>query len=210
MKLPTRPTVLVIGDSHAKMFDRAGTCAVAHFGPLTMRRLSKPGSLADQLNKKPRYRALATRTREMLLLSAGEIDVRCHLARLDGEGIDIAEYCRSMSQNVVAALTAASDSFGLQAGVLELPPVARRHDDPAFPTVGSVADRLAFRTTLNQCLSDSCEDAGASFVLLPRVVTDRDEFAAISWLRDSVHLRRSVGVAVAVREKWGWSGRRMV
>ncbi len=151
-------TELWIGDSHAQHFNRGRTPArlfrgrdgqfVYHHGPRLMYSIASRGFDRQVLSFARLVRGVSPPGRLLLVLTAGEIDVRCHLvpqSSRPGFSFDFVDA-------YVSRAAALADVLGAETVVLAMhPPVSPSAPDRReYPVRGSGEDRIAMSEQLRR------------------------------------------------------------
>lgn len=155
-----RPTELWIGDSHAMAVNREVTNAmfmrapegqlILRCGPRLMFSLARDGFPPRVMRVARLVRRAGRRGALLPVFSAGEIDVRAHLAaRPDASYAFVAEYVARCLE-VAELLRAERVGF-----LVPLPPVDAREEDVWFPIVGTLAERAAAQRRLREALAEA-------------------------------------------------------
>jgi hypothetical protein len=141
-----------IGDSHSGIFKPPHAQQI-HLGPVTMHRVGR-----DTLNA---WQVLSQLPKDAVwVFSFGEIDVRCHVNNqvLINQRTP-EEIIRTLVQGYENALNLCVQTYGVQVGVLGIPPPCRyaeHKNNPLYPFLGSDDDRLAYTMMMNSLLSQMC------------------------------------------------------
>lgn len=153
----------VFGDSHAHyLFSRAPGAIVNWLGPYTMHRIGRDG--VDFLGRR-------VNDGDKVLFVFGEIDVRCHMVRVDRErGNGIESVATDLASRYTAAVMQAS--VGLPRSTFAIlgvvPPIDPMKPNPELPVVGTLAERIEARETLNRSLSRYSRDRRILYVPFPK------------------------------------------
>ena len=151
-------TELWIGDSHAQHFNRGQTPArlfrgrdgqfVYHHGPRLMYSIATRGFDSQVLSFARLVRRISPPGRILLVLTAGEIDVRCHLVPQSSSP----GFCFDFVDAYVARATALADMVGAETVVLAMhPPVSPSAPDRAeYPVRGNGDDRIEMSEQLRR------------------------------------------------------------
>jgi hypothetical protein len=198
-----RGRVIVVGDSHAFVLKDQRDCFVLGFGPVTLHRLGRDGELATLLenrlrwNPAFRFRRVALNQRDVVLVSAGEIDVRCHLdTQIRIRGRYETDVLEALARGGSVACAQVWRRHGVRTGFLEIPPPARRVDSQEWPIRGALVDRVKWTGKLNRLLNDALRREGLPFVPLPAVITDTDGSLREELSDGSVHAHHDLGPAI--------------
>ena len=150
------PVIHVIGDSHCREFIGIENTVPHHIGPITMHRVGRDGIAALD------FRVYQVQENDIVILSFGEIDVRCHIGKQRDlknreleEVIDTLLYqylqtvrqCRSFYENIEVILYTVT-------------PPTDQIDNPEFPKYGSIEDRIFISKLFNRKLEKMCSSNG--------------------------------------------------
>jgi hypothetical protein len=204
----TRPRTIVLGDSHAALFEDVPGFLPIWIGAVTLHRLSRPGELLSQVRSRRRpallLPGLRVGRRDTLLVNAGEIDVRCHLdEQISRRGRTEDEVIGELVSGLLAALAEVREQIGCRAGAVAIPPPIRalRPDDQLaseFPIRGSLPDRVRWTNQLNRRLAEVLTRDGHGFLPMPEGLTNPDGSLREELSDGNVHLdRRLAGVVVS-------------
>lgn len=194
-----KETIFAIGDSHVSLF--TGRNAIQPIWP-------KPGfevlpdfrcfnigpGLAFNLPK----RGTTTLTRErfwaalsyvpmeaLTLVSFGEIDCRAHLLRQPGRIEANVERC--VENYFESLLEVVAAHFRIL--VYNAPPSnSIETPDPAYPSVGSCAERNGVTGLFNDTLRKRCQEVRIPFISTTPQFINRMGVTEMKWMMDSVHL----------------------
>lgn len=192
--------LIIVGDSHAFVLNDQRDCFVLGFGPVTLHRLGRDGELCALLqgrfrgNPAFRFPSVALKQQDVVLVSAGEIDVRCHLDRqIKKRGGGEPELIEQLVHGASRACALVLERYGVRAGFLEIPPPVRQLDSAEWPVVGTLVDRVRWTGRLNQRLATVLGTAGLPFVPIPAEVTDVDGTLRQAHSDGSVHIHPDFG-----------------
>lgn len=173
-------TELWIGDSHAQHYNRGQTFArlfrgrdgqfVYHHGPRLMYSIATRGFDNQVLSFVRLVRRVSPPGRILLVLTAGEIDVRCHLvpqSSSPGFSFDFVDA-------YVARAIALADMAGAETMVLTMhPPVSPSAPDRReYPVRGSGEDRIAISEQLRREVHRAAASHGETHHILVLDATD--------------------------------------
>ncbi|MCU0691312.1 MAG: hypothetical protein MUF54_07920 [Polyangiaceae bacterium] len=192
----------VIGDSHCiYAFQGIPGAESHHLGALTMHRLGLPedNTLRDEVAK------INAGSEDVLLFTAGEIDVRCHVfpqaEKLDGDYMTVIE---KLASAFVDKLVTLRPSGGAQMGVVSVsPPTTREraHSAP-YPVAGSDAQRAYYTRRLNAELMHLCEWVGMDYLDLYLHYADSNGMLRPECSDGNVHIADSAGVRRILADAW--------
>lgn len=217
------PHVHAIGDSHSvHMFTALPDVAVTWLGPRTMHRVGREPLDLAHLGVRPGDRAI---------LVFGEIDARCHVARVadvrKANGADAQPVLDQLAARYIRSLRRSADALdGVSITVCGVPPAAPpgcgdgRSDGGgatpplAFPLAGSPGQRAGIARRLNDTLRAACAAAGFGFLDIHALYADGDGFLRANDSDGLVHIRydrvapiaAELGLPVAIPFRTGWSG----
>ena len=141
-----------IGDSHVEHIFKGFGMRIDHVGPVTLRRIVNP---EEQLLYK-KFKVITTR--DIVFLSFGEIDVRCHIPQiLADRSIDPKKYMETLAEDYAVAINAANINKA-QIVIVSLPPPAKhgKSNDTNFPAGGTQEERVKYTRMLNREIHDQC------------------------------------------------------
>ncbi|CAO3362859.1 O-linked N-acetylglucosamine transferase, SPINDLY family protein [Azospirillum melinis] len=209
------PQVHAIGDSHSvHMFTVLPDIAVTWLGPRTMHRVGRDPLDLAHLGVRPGDRAIFV---------FGEIDARCHVARVAGvrtaDGADAQPVVDRLAARYIRSLRRSADALGgVSITVCGVPPAAPSGSGsaaaPAFPLAGSPGQRAGIARRLNDALRAACAAAGFGFLDIHALYADGDGFLRAGDSDGLVHIRydrvapiaAELGLPVAIPFRTGWSG----
>ncbi len=154
-RLPTvalgraKPALFAVGDSHAiSNFGSDPQIHVRHLGSITMHRIARDGRRAISLKGMGIYR------RDIVIWCLGEIDVRCHLIKQrDLQRIPLEALTDSLARDYLRSIASIQAEIGeLKTVILAVIPPTDRGENPAFPKVGNLEERIQARVLLNAAL----------------------------------------------------------
>jgi hypothetical protein len=151
--------VHVIGDSHSMEFSQIPGCQVHWLGPFTMHRVGNQGLSFLHLPD------LGVQEGEVVVFAFGEIDVRCHIGKqrdLGNRTLDqvIDDLVHSYLNTILLNRLLYKDLICI---VYSVTPPANS-DNPAFPSYGTLEDRIAISKKLNERLASACQQMGIEFL----------------------------------------------
>lgn len=117
--------------------------------------------LARLLKKSDRNDLSAAGARLVLVLSYGEIDVRCHAAKTASWATLADAYVAAVA--AYAAAAAADLAAPVLAVLLPAPPPSDATANPRAPFVGALSDRVAATRALNAALAAACAGTAVRF-----------------------------------------------
>jgi hypothetical protein len=209
----------VIGDSHVGVFRAERTVLVRHLGAITLNRAGRSGEAEQLLRRAMRwpYRVLerlpfpVPRSADVIILSFGEIDVRCHvqqqIQRGPRTGTDVLQDLANSAATLVGAVHASGPATVV---FLAIPPPGEAVDDPEYPAYGTLKDRAEWTTALNFAVNTRLRDEFGvlvGFADYSASVANRDGMMRPEFSDDNIHLspralpilRRAVQSAIANR-----------
>lgn len=200
--------VVVIGDSHANLLSGQAGFVVLQIGPVTLHRLGRPGELVRAIRRRypimllPGFRL---GRRDVVIVSAGEIDVRCHVQRqITTQSREERAVIDELARAIAMACSEIERSFGCRAGVLAIPPP--RNPDGAsyrlpqeYPIRGTLAQRVRWTNLLNEYLEYTLLAEGHLFVPMPPGLSNADGSLKEDCSDGNVHVDRRFGTSVSSR-----------
>lgn len=150
--------VLVIGDSHARVFSGPGFL-VRHLGPITLNRACREGEaerIVSSSFRSPRIatwlvRLLFRDPQSIVVLSFGEIDIRAHVYLQSlSQGRSGDEVVISLAKSTLEFVDRVSKLARRNVIFLSIPPPTSIHLNEKFPTRGDFSDRVSWTRLLNQ------------------------------------------------------------
>jgi len=151
----------VIGDSHCLYtFREIEDVSAYHIGPVTMKRV---GYLEDSLLADT-VREIPIGSGDVVLLSFGEIDMRCwvkvHLVRHDLYFL-LTRWVRRYLHRVMTLPTGVA-----KVGILSVPPPMPRErcQSAEFPVAGTDEERAEYTRVANKLLAEGCKERGLLYV----------------------------------------------
>lgn len=159
--------VYVFGDSHAHYtFAHCPDVTTFWLGPRTMHRVGRDGA-----HFMPHL--ITSKADDAIVLVFGEIDVRCHIARIAQiQGRPVEYIIGQLIDRYVVTVRATIEHFGIPARVFMLgvpPPMAPIVQNPRLPVYGPLAERIAIRRMLNAVLAGHAKAFGIGYVPIPAV-----------------------------------------
>ncbi|GEM_PF-1797978 len=203
------PRVYAIGDSHSASFGGNGIVAL-HVGPVTAYRVGRPDELRRLIvgaafGEWPPLRFHAGLARavirpgDVVLMVFGEIDVRVHFGpQWPGFGSPEELAC-FLAQRLAAetrALASRTGLFGAVASVV--PPSDFLDPDPAFPTNGSIAERVEWTRLVNAELAAACRRFELPFIDTYADYADERGVLAARFSDGTVHIRRDAAATLRI------------
>ena len=196
-RLLRRPVVVALGDSHSQVILGRPSSFVASVGPVTMHRAGRPGELSRlvdewQATKRPGWpllhMAICSHS-DVLLLHFGEIDVRCHVARIVATGADATNVLEDLATAFVRAATREANRLRCRIVVSAILPPSEERADPNFPYAGNLQERIAWTTILNTRLRCLCQENTVEYFDLGAAYSDERGALDKSLSDGSVHVR---------------------
>lgn len=164
--------VYVFGDSHAHYtFARCPDVATFWLGPRTMHRVGRDGAsfVPHLATPKPD---------DAVILVFGEIDVRCHIARVARlRGRPIEYVIGELVDRYVVRTRATFEHFGIQSRIFMLgapPPMDPIIPNPELPVHGPLTERIAIRRMLNAVLEAHAKAFDITYVPIPPLYEEPD------------------------------------
>lgn len=147
------PIIHVIGDSHCREFIGIENTISHHIGPITMHRIGRDGF---------DFRAFQVSENDIVILSFGEIDVRCHLGKQrDLKNREIEEVIDALLHQYFQTVVQCRSFYqNLEVILYTVTPPTDQIDNPLFPKYGSLQDRIYLSKLLNQKLEKMCSSHG--------------------------------------------------
>lgn len=205
--LRSRRRTVVFGDSHAALFEDVPGFVPIWIGAVTLHRLGRPGELLRQARspRRPALRlpGLRLARRDTFLVSAGEIDVRCHLnEQTASRGRPEDEVLDELVSGLVTALATVRAQIGCRTGAVAIPPPVRalRPEDQLaseLPIRGPLPDRVHWTNELNRRLAEALTREGHVFLPMPQGLTNPDGSLREEFSDGNVHLDRRLAEVVA-------------
>lgn len=184
----------------------------AHMGPITLYRFGRPGEIERLFARwlSPRRRPgklltrLVIRKRDVLVLFAGEIDVRVHFERHWHSYGSKDALAMELAEGGVAAITRFAKEVGASAAVASVTPPSDVSQDPEFPSNGTAAERVGFTRALNGAYRNACAAADIPFVDFSAAYADECGLLRSGASDGTVHIHRSqIGFLLAAMEASG-------
>lgn len=144
----------VIGDSHCRAFEGIENCVIHHIGPRTMHRIGRDRlSILD-------FRSLGIQENDFVILSFGEIDVRCFIGQQrDKENRDLNEIIDTLLNNYFSTIILNKLLYKNVSIVLyTIPPPSNQMFNPNYPFWGTVQDRVMISKLLNKKLLEKSSE----------------------------------------------------
>jgi hypothetical protein len=164
--------VYVFGDSHAHYtFTRCTDVTTFWLGPRTMHRVGRDGAsfVPHLATPKPD---------DAVVLMFGEIDVRCHIARIArSQGRPIEYVIGELVDRYVVRTRATFEHFRIQSRIFMLgapPPMDPITPNPNLPVHGPLSERIAIRRMLNAVLEMHTKAYDISYVPIPALYEEPD------------------------------------
>jgi lysophospholipase L1-like esterase len=188
-----RPVIHVIGDSHSLAFRGKDPFVVHYLGSATAYAVMKTNSTTGTHDKVINILG-DMRSKDIVLLSFGEIDCRAHIykefERNDGrtpiaELIDrtISNYGEMMKQTAQRGITTC---------VYSVPPatitINRRYWESEYPFYGSPEIRADIHRIFNQRLEEFCKVNGYHYIDVYSKVCDNNGLRLEEYAADDIHL----------------------
>jgi hypothetical protein len=147
--------VYIIGDSHSLEFTNFKNSAIHHIGPTTMHRIGRDGlSILD-------FRTFNVQENDVVVLTFGEIDVRCHIGKQRDGGRDLDEVIDTLLKNYFQTILINKSFYqNLTVLVYTVTPPTDQRINPEFMIYGSIADRVHITKKLNQKLIKMASEYG--------------------------------------------------
>ncbi len=164
--------IYVFGDSHAHYtFARCADVTTFWLGPRTMHRVGRDGAsfVPHLVTPKPD---------DAVVLVFGEIDVRCHIARIARiQGRPIEYIIGELVDRYVVRTRATFEHFGLRSRIFMLgapPPMDPITPNPDLPVHGPLSERIAIRRMLNAVLEVHTKAFDITYVPIPALYEEPD------------------------------------
>jgi hypothetical protein len=156
-----RPSLHVIGDSHAKFnFQGAPGIKIHYLGPVTMHKIARDGRTAI------RWKDLEIYDSDIVVWCLGEIDVRCHIidqARL--QNVPTETIVKKLAESFLLSVASIQrEAGGLKTVILAVIPPTDQVNNKEYPLVGSLKERIEARRLLNEALRVNCLTQGFHFL----------------------------------------------
>jgi hypothetical protein len=198
-----RRTIVSLGDSHCQIVAGESGMVVTHLGPVTMHRAGRPGemvALIDQWSYQhrkgwTRLRIGIAGSRDVILLSFGEIDIRCHVGKQLANGRVLDEIIETLVTAYIRRASELGAEHGCRVAVLGIVPPSDLPGNESFPVVGTIGDRLLWTHMFNESIRHWSEKNGIHFVAIPSSVANEHGCLRRDLSDGNVHL----GGAAAVR-----------
>ncbi len=197
-------TMHIFGDSHAHYnFARCGNATVHWMGPWTMHRVGRDGAVFVIHMAQPG-------PEDRIVLTFGEIDVRCHLIRIARqEQRNIEAMIETLVDRYLAAIQTAMDIFQRtpRIGILgTVPQMDAIIPNPETPSFGSLQDRTVVRRWLNAALRRRCADHGFQYIDVPRCYEAKDGSLRLGMSDGHAHIAKDHArqVCEAVSRAMDW------
>lgn len=186
-KYANRKDVYVFGDSHADfLFSGIARCRVYSMGPMTMHRVGRDGLDAVDV---VRYE-VPDNTHVVLVF--GEIDLRSHVLRQrDERGRDLDEIIETLCTRYMQ--TAFLNKLRLRGGklvVLSVVPPTVSPENPDFPFIGPIGDRIGATKLVNTRLAELCALNDIVYLDMHKYFCSRNGLLLRSISDGIVHVRR--------------------
>lgn len=181
----SRPARLhVFGDSHASAcFDRFADADIYWLGPMTMHRVGRDGAAFVEQH------VPASEPQDLFVFVFGEIDVRCHVGRIaEQKGLSVEAVARDLVKRFIAKVEKAMKGRSGRVVICSVVPPSTFSGDPDYPTHGTLPDRVAIQTMLNQLLCSSAEAAGFFYLDFARFYADGRGALRIGRSDGAVHI----------------------
>lgn len=180
--LPVR--LHVFGDSHASAcFDRFTDANIYWLGPLTMHRVGRDG--ADFVLK---YVPISEPD-DLFVFVFGEIDVRCHIIRIaEKKGRTPEMVVNDLVDRFINSIEEVMKGRSGRVVICSVVPPSTFSGDPNYPTCGTLRDRVAIQTMLNEKLRSSAGKSKFLYLDFARFYVDRKGGLCIGRSDGAVHI----------------------
>lgn len=192
-RLLNKPLIYVIGDSHAKVFEKQKMFIVYHLGAATAYKLKDKVSTTNS-NQKLFSVIKRIKKRDIVMLVFGEIDCRIHIYNEHKKsGISI----RGLIGQTISRygdVLRQLDARGVNFFVLGVPPASRRKS--ILPTsvfyglqfYASSDIRSKINREFNQRMKDFCQENYYKYIDVYSKTSDKNGFMMEEYAKDDIHL----------------------
>lgn len=175
--------VHVFGDSHSFSFSEIPNFEIHWLGPVTMHRIGRDGK--SFLNVKN----FGVNENDTCIFVFGEIDVRAHIFKQKNLGREVPEIIEDLSRRYVDVIESIrQDFFSLNCIIYNVTPPCDFHENPSFPRVGSLHDRVQATLQLNKSIQQKCILKSIQFIDLYEILSDREGILRYEISDQTVHV----------------------
>ncbi|MGH1590622.1 hypothetical protein ACRBEV_22540 [Methylobacterium phyllosphaerae] len=162
----------IFGDSHGNYLFARTENTILHCIPgRTMHRIGRDG-VTDMLKQ------IEFEQDDVIIFVFGEVDVRCHMLPIAAsKGLSLQAEADDLATRYVKALTDAASQLSYRPRICVMglvPPIDPLVPNPILPNVGTLAERLVAWFLLDEALKSHVQQAGYTFVAIPRVYHSSD------------------------------------
>jgi hypothetical protein len=205
-RLSRKPLIIVIGDSHGKVFRWKPLFIVHHLGAATAHNLASESSTTNS-NRKLFSIIDRLNRRDKVILVFGEIDCRIHIYnqyKKNEERKALGELIDDTVANYTDVLGKLRDR-GVDFFVLGVPPATRVRNQYRYPFYATPEIHCQISALFNEKLREACERNGYRFVDVYSRTADEEGFMLKEYAADDIHLNgRIVGFVKAdLRRQFG-------